>query len=82
VAGVEGEGLALSLDMKGLAVTSGQACTTKATKVPPTLAAIGVSEDFAPGTLIASFGKENTPAEVDRFLEIFPMIVEKHRAMA
>jgi cysteine desulfurase len=82
VAGAEGEGLALSLDMKGIAVTSGQACATKAAKVPPTLAAIGVSEEFAPGTLIASFGKENTAAEVDRFLELFPGIVEKHRAMA
>jgi len=82
VAGAEGEGLALSLDMKGIAITSGQACATKAAKVPATLAAIGVSEDFAPGTLIASFGKENTPAEVDRFLEVFPAVVEKHRAMA
>jgi cysteine desulfurase len=82
VAGVEGEGLALSLDMKGIAITSGQACATKASKVPATLAAIGVSEEFAPGTLIASFGKENTPEEVDRFLQIFPSVVENLRAMS
>ena len=82
VAGVEGEGLALSLDMKGIRITSGQACTTKAAKVPPALAAIGVTEEFAPGTLIASFGLENTSSEVDHFLEIFPPIVEKLRALS
>jgi cysteine desulfurase len=82
VSGVEGEGLALSLDMKGFRITSGQACTTRIAKIPPALAAIGVTEEFAPGTLIASFGKENTEAEIDQFLEIFPPIVEKLRAMS
>jgi cysteine desulfurase len=82
VAGVEGEGLALSLDMKGISITSGQACATKASKVPAALAAIGVPEKFAPGTVIASFGQENTSAEVDKFLEIFAVIVEKLRGMA
>jgi cysteine desulfurase len=81
VAGVEGEGLALSLDMKGIAVTSGQACTTRATKVPATLAAIGVGEDYGPGTLIASFNKENTANQIDQFLQIFPAVVEKLRAI-
>jgi len=82
VADVEGEGLALSLDMKGFAITSGQACATKANKIPATPAALGVSEQFAPGTLIASFGKENTAEEVDRFLQVFPGVVDKLRAMA
>jgi cysteine desulfurase len=81
VAGVEGEGLALSLDMKGFAITSGQACATKANKVPATLAAIHVPEDYAVGTVILSFGKENTVEEVDRFLEVFPGVVEKLRAL-
>lgn len=82
VAGVEGEGLALALDMKGIAVTSGQACTTKAAKIPLTLAAIGVPEQFGAGTLIASFHKQNTAAEVDEFLKIFPAVVEKLRALS
>jgi cysteine desulfurase len=80
--GAEGEGLALALDMKGFAVTSGQACTTKAAKTPATLAAMGVPDDYGPGTIIVSFGKENTADEVRRFLEVFPAIVEKIRALA
>jgi cysteine desulfurase len=82
VAGVEGEGLALSLDMKGFTITSGQACATKASKVPASLAAIGVPEEYAAGTIIVSFGKENTVEEVDRFLDIFPGVVEKLRMLA
>jgi cysteine desulfurase len=82
VSGLEGEGLALSLDMKGFAVTSGQACATKASKVPAVLAALGVPEEFGPGTLILSFGEENTAEEVDRFLEVFPSVVEKLRALS
>jgi cysteine desulfurase len=82
ITGVEGEGLALSLDMKGFAVTSGQACATKASKVPAVLAALGVDEEFGPGTIILSFGEENTAAEVERFLQIFPATVEKLRALS
>jgi cysteine desulfurase len=81
VAGVEGEGLALALDLKGIAITSGQACTTKASKIPATLAAIGVSEAYGPGTLIASFNKQNTAAEVDQFLQVFPVVVDRLRAL-
>jgi cysteine desulfurase len=82
VEGVEGEGLALSLDLKGFATTSGQACATKANKIPATLAAIGVSQEFAPGTLILSFGKENNSGEVDQFLEIFPSVVKNLRQLS
>jgi cysteine desulfurase len=81
VAGVEGEGLALALDLKSIAITSGQACTTKASKIPATLAAIGVSESYGPGTLIASFNKQNTAGEVDQFLQVFPAVVDRLRAL-
>lgn len=81
VADVEGEGLALSLDMKGFAITAGQACTTKATKLPTTLAAIGVPEKYGAGTVIVTFGKENTAAEVDRFVGILPAVVNNLRDM-
>jgi cysteine desulfurase len=81
IAGVEGEGLALSMDMKGFALTAGQACATKATKVPPVLAALGVPEQFGPGAIILSFDSENTAAEVDHFLEVFPQVVARLREM-
>lgn len=79
--GLEGEGLALALDMKNIAVTSGQACTTKAQAIPATLAAIRVPENYAPGTIILSFNKQNTPAHVDLFLQTFPAIVERLRSL-
>ena len=78
---VEGEGLALSFDMKGFAITSGQACATKATKLPATLGAIGVPEEFGPGTIIISFDEENTLAEVDQFLHVLPQVVGKLREL-
>jgi cysteine desulfurase len=81
VASVEGEGLALNLDLKGFAITSGQACATKASKVPAVLAAIGVEEKFGPGTVILSFGPENTADEARRFLEVFPQVVRRLREM-
>jgi cysteine desulfurase len=79
VAGVEGEGLALSLDMKGFAITSGQACATKANKVPATLGAIGVPENYAAGTVITSFAKTNTTEEVERFVKLLPGVVKNLR---
>jgi cysteine desulfurase len=81
VAGVEGEGLALNLDLKGFAITAGQACATKASKVPAVLDALGVEEKFGPGAVILSFGPENTLAEVERFLDVFPGVVQRLREM-
>jgi cysteine desulfurase len=80
-AGVEGEGVALTMDMKGFAITSGQACATKASKIPAVLAAIGTTEEFGPGTVIVSFDDENTEAEVDRFVDVLPQVVERLRTL-
>jgi len=80
-AGLEGEGLALALDMKGFSVTSGQACSTKASKTPAVLQALGVPEEYGPGTIIISFGPENTIGEVSRLLEALPPLVAKLRQM-
>jgi cysteine desulfurase len=82
VAGLEGEGLALHLDLKGFAITAGAACVTKASKIPASLAAIGVEPRFALGTIILSLGPENIAAEVNRFLEAFPGAVERLREMS
>lgn len=81
LAGVEGEGLALSMDLKGFAITAGQACATKTSKVPAVLAALGVEEKFGSGTVILSFEAANTMREIDRFLDVFPAVVERLRQM-
>lgn len=61
---VEGEGLALMLDVKGVALASGAACVTKSMRMPAVLAAIRLPEELAKGTVIASLGSEQTEKEM------------------
>ena len=79
---VEGEGLALMLDAKGVAIASGAACVTKNLRIPPVLAAIGLPEGLAKGNVIISFGKDNTGAEIDYFVETFAKAVSTLREMS
>jgi cysteine desulfurase len=79
---VEGEGLALMLDMKGIALAAGAACVTKSMRIPPILAAIGLPEALAKGNVLLSFGKDNTEAEVDYFVETFAKTVSALREMS
>lgn len=79
---VEGEGLALTLDLKGFAIGAGAACVTKSLRVPPVLAAIGRPEEIALGTILLSLSKDNTLEEVARFLEIFPKVVHHLRSLS
>ncbi len=79
---IEGESMLLFLDMQGIAIASGSACTSLALKTSQVLAAIGVDPATANGSMVISLGKENTEAEVDRFLEVLPPIVERLRQMS
>jgi cysteine desulfurase len=78
----EGEALGLMLDVKGIAVATGSACVAKNQRIPPVLAAIGLPESLARGNVILSFGKDNTEAEVDHFVEIFAKAVLALREMS
>jgi cysteine desulfurase len=78
-ASIEGEGLALALDLKGVQVAAGAACVTKQMRIPPILQAIGLSEDWAKGTIIASIGRENTEAEIDFAVEKIAQVVSHLR---
>jgi cysteine desulfurase len=80
--GIEGESLALALDMRGIALASGAACTTKSLQVPPALKAIGLDESFARGNVLMTFGKDNTVAEVDYMVETFARTVAMLREMS
>jgi len=79
---VEGESMLLNLDFEGIAGSSGSACTSGSLEASHVLLAIGLPHDIAHGSLRLSVGRGNTPAEVERFLEVFPPIVEKLRAMS
>ena len=79
---VEGESLLLSLDDKGIAGSTGSACSSKKLKPSHVLLAIGLNEVQAHGSLRLTLGRENTEEEIDYVIETLPEIVEKLRAMS
>ena len=79
---IEGEGLALMLDMQGIAVASGPSCVSKLLRISPVLTAIGLDHSLAQGNIILSLGKDNTEEEVDSALETFTKVVARLRGMS
>ncbi|HHW30783.1 MAG TPA: cysteine desulfurase NifS [Clostridiaceae bacterium] len=79
---IEGESLLLMLDMKGIAASSGSACTSGSLDPSHVLLAIGLPHEIAHGSLRLTFGEENTQEDVDYLLEVLPPIVEKLRKMS
>ena len=82
LAGLEGEGLALALDMQGVAIASGAACVTQNLALPPALAAIGLDAAQAKGNVLLSLGRDTTTADVDHVLEIIDKQVDKLRTLS
>lgn len=79
---VEGESLILSLDMKGIAVSSGSACTSGSLEPSHVLLGLGLDHLQAHGSLRLTLGRDNTEEDVDYVLQVFPEIVERLRAMS
>jgi cysteine desulfurase len=79
---VEGEGMLLFLDMKGIAVSSGSACTSKSLKASHVLLAMGYDHALAQGSLVFSLIDGTTGADIDHILESFPPIVDRLRKMS
>jgi cysteine desulfurase len=79
---IEGEAMLLSLDMKGVAASSGSACTSKALKASHVLLAMGLDHATAQGSLVFSLIGTTTDEDVDYLLEVFPPIVERLRGMS
>ena len=79
---VEGEALLLSLDMEGIAASSGSACTSGSLDPSHVLLAIGLSHETAHGSLRMSLGEINTREDIDYILDKLPAIVEKLRALS
>lgn len=79
---IEGESLLLMLDMKGIAASSGSACTSGSLDPSHVLLAIGLPHEIAHGSLRLTFGDENTDEDVDKLLEVLPPIVERLREMS
>lgn len=79
---VEGESLLLSLDMKGVAASSGSACTSGSLDPSHVLLAIGLTHDIAHGSLRFSLGVMNSESDIDYVLKELPPIVENLRKMS
>jgi cysteine desulfurase len=75
--GLDGEAIIVGLDMEGIAVASGSACTSGATEPSHVLTAMGLSTREALGSIRVSFGRDNTLEDVDYFLAVLPPIVER-----
>lgn len=79
---IEGESLLLSLDLKGIAASSGSACTSGALDPSHVLLAIGLPHEIAHGSLRLTMNEENTMEEVDTVVEALVEIVKRLRAMS
>ncbi len=77
--GTDGNAVALSLDLEGIACSVGSACTTGSTEVSHVLAAMGFPEEEARGALRLSLGRTTTDAEVEAASEIVPRTIASMR---
>ncbi len=79
---VEGESILLSLSMKGIAVSSGSACSSDELQASHVLLAMGIPEEFAHGTIRFSLGKYNTKEEMDYTINAVVEVIGKLRMMS
>jgi cysteine desulfurase len=79
---IEGEALVIALDLKGVAVSTGAACSSGAIEPSHVLTAMGLSPDRARASLRFSLGKQNTGEDVDLLLSILPECVARLRELS
>jgi cysteine desulfurase len=79
---IEGESMLMLLNSKGIAVSSGSACTSRALKASHVLIAMGLSHEIAQGSILFTLGIDNTKEDVDYVLETMPPIVDRLRQMS
>ena len=79
---IEGEGLLINLDLEGVAVSTGSACSSGTLEPSPVIRALGVNDEVARGSIRFSFGKDNSEDDVDYTVEVLSKAVERLRALS
>jgi cysteine desulfurase len=80
--GIEGEALVIALDLKGLACSTGAACSSGAVEPSHVLTAIGLPADEARASLRFSLGRHTTPEQIDFALQVVPAAVDQLRELS
>jgi cysteine desulfurase len=79
---IEGEGLLINLDLQGVAVSTGSACSSGTLEPSPVIRALGHNDELARGSIRFSFGQDNTEADVDYVMEVLEHAVENLRRLS
>ena len=79
---IDGEALVIALDLKGLAVSTGAACSSGAIEPSHVLTAMGMLPERARGSLRFSLGKQNTPEDIEFALSLIPQTVARLRELS
>lgn len=79
---IEGEGLLINLDLQGIAVSTGSACSSGTLEPSPVIRALGRDDELARGSIRFSFGKDNTDEDVDYVLAVLERVVENLRRLS
>ena len=79
---IEGEALVIALDLKGLAVSTGAACSSGAIEPSHVLTAMGLPPEIARASLRFSLGKQNTPDDIQFALDLVPQTVARLRELS
>jgi cysteine desulfurase len=77
--GVEGESSLISLDLEGVAVSTGSACASGSLKASHVLLAMGIKPEIAHSSIRFTLGRDNTKEEVRRLIKVLPAIIERFR---
>lgn len=80
--GVEGEGLLINLDMQGIAVSTGSACSSGSLEPSPVIRALGRGDDDARSAIRFSLGRFNMAEDIDRLLDVLPSAVQNLRSLS
>jgi cysteine desulfurase len=79
---VEGEALLISLDLQGIAVSTGSACSSGSVEPSRVISALGQEDRLARGAVRFSFGKQNTAEDVEYLMNVLPSAIENLRRLA